>query len=226
MTTAIHAGRPKTHPMRLALVCGAALIAAGALAAPAAQAQDRQYDGYCYVRSNDMDAHATTDDEGVTRSAARCMNGEYYAYTDSYRPAPRAPDGYQVEYFTHRPGRDVYSQVYNASTLTENFDPGARNHFGGNGDAYADNGGNDQYADNRPDYQPGYGYSQVQPGAIDDDRRVAGWRDDRGQWHRGQPAAIGWRDEAGHWHVGQVASYGWQDDQGEWHEEAPDNGGY
>ncbi len=231
------------------LVSGAALAAALALGVSAAHAQTRQYDGYCYVRSDDMNANTSTDQAGVSRSGAPCMNGEYYAYTDGYRAAPRAPDGYQVEYFTQRPSHDVYSQVYNASTLTANFDAGASNHFGaGDGAGYAYNqdtrGDNSQYADqsqysSQPQYSPqdqyapqsqygsgsytpGYNpQSDPQPGAVDDPNRVAGWRDDRGHWHVGQPEAIGWRDENGRWHVGQLAAYGWQDDQGQWHEEAP-----
>ena len=218
------------------LVSCAALAAALTLGVSAAQAQTRQYDGYCYVRSDDMNANISTDPDGVAHSGAPCMNGEYYAYTDGYRAAPRAPDGYQVEYFTQRPSHDVYSQVYNASTLTANFDPGASNHFGaGDGAGYAYNqdagGGTSQYA-SQPQYgSPQYSPSQYtpgyapqydpQPGAVDDPNHVAGWRDDRGRWHVGQPEAVGWRDENGRWHVGQLAAYGWQDDQGQWHEEAP-----
>jgi hypothetical protein len=226
------------------LVSCAALAAALTLGVPAAQAQTRQYDGYCYVRSDDMNANTSADPDGVTRSAAPCMNGEYYAYTDAYRAAPRAPDGYQVEYFTQRPSHDIYSRVYNASTLTANFDPGASNHFGAGdsgGYAYNQDTGDDgpQYAaqpqyspqsnspqDGARPYIPGYDPERYQsydpqPGAVDDPNRVAGWRDDRGRWHVGQPEAIGWRDENGRWHVGQLAAYGWQDDQGQWHEEAP-----
>ena len=227
------------------LVSFAALAAALTMGVSAAHAQTRQYDGYCYVRSDDMNANTLTDQDGVARSGAPCMNGEYYAYTDGYRAAPRAPDGYQVEYFTQRPSHDVYSQVYNASTLTANFEPGASNHFGaGDGGGYAsaqvggdDNGrygDNSQYAaqsqyrpqDSQDPYTPGYDPQRSsqydpQPGAVDDPDRVAGWRDDRGRWHVGQPAAVGWRDDNGRWHVGQLAAYGWQDDQGEWHEEAP-----
>ena len=220
------------------LVCTAALAAAMTLGVSAAHAQTRQYDGYCYVRSDDMSANTSNDPNGVARSGAPCMNGEYYAYTEGYRAAPRAPDGYQVEYFTQRPSHDVYSQVYNASTLTANFDQGASNHFGagdGAGNGYAQDsdrdGGRDddhsQYAsqDSQP-YTPGYtpqAHQQYdpQPGAVDDPNHVAGWRDERGRWHVGQPAAVGWRDENGRWHVGQLAAYGWQDDQGQWHEEAP-----
>ncbi len=183
------------------LLSGAALTAAAlTLAAPAAHAQTRSYDGYCYVRPDDMNANA-----------ARCLNGEYYAYTNGYKPAPRAPDGYEVAYFTHRPGRDVYTYLYNASTLTQNFEPGAESHFR--------TPGTPTYTANSDD---AYGYGDVQPGAVNNDNRAAGWRDDRGDWHMGQPAAIGWRDEAGRWHVGQVMAYGWQDDQGDWHEEAAD----
>ena len=226
------------------LVSCAALAAALTLGVSAAHAQTRQYDGYCYVRSDDMSANTSTDQDGVARIGAPCMNGEYYAYTDGYRAAPRAPDGYQVEYFTQRPSHDVYSQVYNASTLTANFDQGASNHFGaGDGGGYAgaqDTGGNDRYGANpqyapqsqytpqysQDQYNPGYNPQpsaqfDPQPGAVDDPNHVAGWRDDRGRWHVGQPAAVGWRDENGRWHVGQLAAYGWQDDQGQWHEEAP-----
>jgi hypothetical protein len=189
------------------------LSAAHAQQAHAQDAQADQYDGYCYVQSDDMAANA---------AKAPCMSGEYYAYTDGYRPAPRAPAGYEVEYFTHRPSRDVYSRVYNASTLTANFDPGARSHFGA---------GNSQYADRGATDGP---YSDVQPGAVNPDNRadnrpddrVAGWRDDGGHWHEGQPSALGWRDEAGHWHEGQVAAYGWQDNDGNWHDNAASNAGY
>ena len=193
--------------------CAALTAVALTLGVPAAHAQDDQqapqYDGYCYVRSEDMAASSAT---------ASCLNGEYYAYTDGYRPAPRAPRDYQVEYFTHRPSRDVYSQVYNASTLTANFDPGARSHFGAVSSQYADRGA------------PEGTYSDVQPGAVGSDNRpdnrVAGWRDDGGHWHEGQPSALGWRDEDGHWHEGQVAAYGWQDNDGNWHDKAVSNAGY
>ena len=195
--------------------CAALTAAALTLGVPAARAQDDQqgpqYDGYCYVRSEDMAANSAT---------ASCLNGEYYAYTDGYRPAPRAPRDYQVEYFTHRPSRDVYSQVYNASTLTANFDPGARNHFGsGGGDKYAASGDTGQYQDRQ-------NYGDVQPGAVTQDDRVRGWRDDGGNWHEGQPAALGWLDMKGRWHEGQVAAYGWQDDQGNWHDNGTSTSGY
>jgi len=180
--------------LRSLVSCAALTAAALTLGVSTAHAQTR-YDGYCYVNSADMATDA---------AATPCLNGEYYAYTDGYRPAPRAPRGYQVEYFTSRPSRDLYSQVYNASTLTANFDPGARNHFG-NGD---------RYAYNQDD-------SDVQPGAIDEDH-VRGWRDDSGVWHEGQPSAYGWRDGRGHWHQGRVAAYGWQDDRGVWHERDAD----
>ena len=192
--------------------CAVLTAVALSLGIPAAHAQDAQqgqtYDGYCYVRSDDMVANSNT---------ASCLNGEYYAYTDGYRPAPRAPRDYQVEYFTHRPSHDVYSQVYNASTLTANFDPGARNHFG--------NAGGDQYAD-----QDRQGYGDVQPGAVtqgavNPQNRVWGWRDDGGAWHEGQPAALGWLDMKGRWHEGQVAAYGWQDDQGNWHDNGTSTSG-
>jgi hypothetical protein len=195
---------------RLLAGCTALTAAVLTASAPAAHAQTRQYDGYCYVRSGDDD---------VTASSARCLNGEYYAYTDGYKPAPRAPEGYEVAYFTHRPGRDSYTYLYNASTLTQNFDPGAGNHFGngaGNGRAYAS-------ADGDRSQDGTFGNGDVQPGAVNDDR-AAGWRDDLGQWHLGRPAALGWRDEAGDWHEGQVAAYGWQDDQGDWHEAQRDTG--
>ncbi len=174
--------------MLRSLISCAAFTAATFAFAPVAHA-DTAYDGYCYVRSSGTAAKA-------------CMNGEYYAYTDGYRPAPRAPKGYRVAYFMHRPSRTLYSQVYNASTLTANFDPGASNHFGQGGQyAYS---GNDQYGD-------------VQPGAVRNDR-VRGWRDDGGHWHEGQPSAVGWRDMRGNWHEGRVAAFGWQDDQGNWHD--------
>ncbi|MGZ3298165.1 MAG: hypothetical protein ACXU8O_04050 [Asticcacaulis sp.] len=97
--------------------------------------QSPQYDGYCYVRSADMKRDAST---------TPCLKGEYYVYTDTFKPAPRAPQGYVVEYFTRRPNRTLYSQVYNASTLTQNFEPGAQNNFGNRpraNNAYAGNGG-------------------------------------------------------------------------------------
>lgn len=222
--------------LRSLVSCAALTAATLTLGAPAAQAQTRQYDGYCYVRSDDMATNAAT---------APCLKGEYYVYTDSYRAAPRAPEGYQVEYFTHRPSHELYSRVYNASTLTANFDPGASNHFGaGDGAGYAYNDDNARYDNRRYDQpysQQPYSqqqYSQpydrqyspsntqddydMQPGAVRDER-VTGWRDDRGQWHVGRPSAFGWRDESGRWHVGQLSTYGWQDDQGEWHEEAREN---
>ena len=217
--------------MLRSLVSGVALAAAAlTLGAPAAQSQTRQYDGYCYVRPDDMATNAAT---------APCLNGEYYAYTDSYRAAPRAPDGYQVEYFTRRPSHDVYSEVYNASTLTENFDPGASNHFGAGDGGYAYNGdtgyhddrdGGDRAYDPHYAQQPQPSDQDVQPGAVNGER-VAGWRDDRGEWHVGQPTAFGWRDDSGRWHVGKLSAYGWQDDQGEWHAQVPDtapssDGGY
>ena len=76
------------------LVSCAALAAALTMGVSAAHAQTRQYDGYCYVRSGDMNANTSTDQDGVARSGAPCMNGEYYAYTDGYRAAPRAPDAW------------------------------------------------------------------------------------------------------------------------------------
>jgi hypothetical protein len=218
--------------LRSLVACAALTAAALTPGAPGAQAQTRQYDGYCYVRSDDMATNPAT---------APCLNGEYYVYTDSYRAAPRAPRGYQVEYFTRRPSHELYSQVYNASTLTANFDPGASNHFGAGDGGYAYNNGSERYADRRYDqpysqpynqtYNPSYNqddYSDTQPGAVSSER-VTGWRDDRGQWHIGQPSAFGWRDDSGRWHVGQLSTYGWQDDQGQWHEQArgdASNSGY
>lgn len=178
--------------MLRSLISCAALTAATLALAPTAHAATG-YDGYCYVRA------------GGT-AAKPCLNGEYYTYTTGYKPAPRAPKGYRVAYFTHRPSRNLYSQVYNASTLTANFEPGANNHFG-NGGQYAYTG-NDSYND-------------VQPGAIRNDR-VRGWRDDGGNWHEGQPSAVGWRDMRGNWHEGRVAAFGWQDDQGNWHDNRAD----
>lgn len=174
--------------MLRSLMSCAVLTAATLTAVPAHAATG--YDGYCYVRS-------------AGAAAKPCLNGEYYAYTDGYRPAPRAPRGYRVAYFTHRPSRNLYSQVYNASTLTANFEPGASNHFGQGSRSVA--AAADQYDD-------------VQPGAISDDGRVRGWRDDGGNWHEGQPSAVGWRDLRGRWHEGRVAAFGWQDDQGNWHD--------
>ncbi len=185
--------------LRSLISCAALTAASLALVAPAAHAAAAGYDGYCYVRS-------------AGTAAKPCMNGEYYAYTDGYKPAPRAPKGYRVAYFTHRPSRTLYSQVYNASTLTANFEPGASNHFG-NGGQYAYSGntqGDPQYGDNA--------YGDVQPGAVRHDH-VRGWRDDGGNWHEGQPSAVGWRDMRGNWHEGRVAAYGWQDDQGNWHDQ-------
>lgn len=53
-----------------------------------------------------------------------------------------------------------------------------------------------------------------------DGGHAMGFRDDRGQWHEGQPRAIGWQDQDGHWHEGQVTAIGWCDDDGNWHEQS------
>ncbi len=191
--------------MLRSLISCAAITAATLTLAPVAHAAS--YDGYCYVRS-------------AGTAAKTCLSGEYYAYTNGYKPAPRAPKGYRVAYFVHRPSRDLYSQVYNASTLTANFEPGADNHFGNGGQyAYSGNGqyNNGQYNNTQ--------YGDVQPGAIRGDH-VRGWRDDSGSWHEGQPSAVGWRDMRGNWHEGRVAAFGWQDDQGNWHDNGTSNGAY
>jgi hypothetical protein len=224
----------------------AALVPASASAQPSAQ-----LDGYCYVRQSDMQRNSAVDSYGVKRSFARCYNGIYYAYSGESFSAPAAPDGYQVAYYTRRPGAEYYDRVVDADTRyasssrysTSTYTGGDRyattsgygssaygstaygddSRYGRGSDAYDDDRyDNESYGDDRYGRRGGDRY---QGDDRDYTRRttVEGWRDDSGQWHTGRPRAIGWQDDSGRWHVGEVEAYGWRDARGQWHESRDDS---
>lgn len=225
-----------------AMVTTAAIAALTVGVASAAHAQDTaRYDGYCYVRSADMARNSSTDAYGNQRGTARCMNGEYYVYTDTYKAAPAAPRGYQIEYFTHRPSSDVYSALYNASTLTQNFDPGAQNRFNGGGQSNF----NSDYAETAAQYNQSHQYSQQQYQPSYDNGYNSGQNynngyayntDSRGynsgnsdqNYNQGyysdqQPGAVD-RDDQGYSDNGysdRSRVKGWRDENGQWHTGMP-----
>ncbi len=221
-----------------AILTTAALAALTAGVAGAAHAQDSaHYDGYCYVRSADMARNNSTDSYGNQRATARCMNGEYYVYTDSYKAAPAAPRGYQIEYFTHRPSKDVYGALYNASTLTQNFDPGAQNRFNGGGQSSF----NSDYAETAAQYnqaQQSQQYSQSQYPPSSDNGYNAGQNysngyayntDSRGYnqsaYSDPQPGAVdqdrsgdqGYSNSDDRGYGDRSRTTGWRDENGQWH---------
>lgn len=226
-----------------AVLAGLALVPAAALAqAPA------QLDGYCYVRKTEMQRNSSTDSYGVTRASARCYNGVYYAYSGEAYSAPAAPDGYQVAYYTRRPGNEYYSRVVDASSryqssqsysssstytggdryattsaygATAYGDDQDRDGYTLRSDAYDDSRGSDRdYRSDDRDYRSNdSGYDRD----YTSHQAVQGWRDDSGQWHLGRPRAVGWQDETGRWHIGSIDVYGWRDARGQWHESQDDN---
>ena len=227
-----------------AVLAGLALVPALALAqAPA------QLDGYCYVRKSEMQRNSSTDSYGIKRAYARCYNGVYYAYSGEAYSAPAAPDGYQVAYYSRRPGSEYYSRVVDADTRyqsRQSYSTSSTSTYTG-GDRYATTSGygataygedddqgytrrSDAYDDSRgydlDDRSGNRDYRSDDSGYDRDYTRrsaVQGWRDDAGQWHVGRPRAVGWQDENGRWHVGSVDAYGWRDARGQWHESRDDD---
>ncbi len=234
--------------------CAAALLAGLACIPAAASAQQgARLDGYCYVRQSDMQRNSTVDSYGVKRSYARCYNGVYYAYSGESYSAPAAPDGYQVAYYTRRPGQEYYDRVVDADSRYQSDSRYSTSTYTG-GDRYATTSGygisaygstayggerrsSDTYAQDPDAYEDGRHGGDRYAYDLNDDRdygrgygrstAVEGWRDDSGQWHLGRPRAVGWQDDSGRWHVGEVEAYGWRDARGQWHEsrDDDDNGG-
>jgi len=218
-----------------ALVAGLGLAGLGLAAMPAiAVAQpSAQLDGYCYVRQSDMQRNSETDSYGVKRSYARCYNGVYYAYSGESYSAPAAPDGYQVAYYTRRPGADYYDRVvdadsryassssrYSSSTYTGSDRYATTSGYGASSygsTAYGDDDrgyGRDTY---RSDDDT-RGSDAYDDGRYDDDRRGGDRYRGNDRDYTRQTAVEGWRDDSGQWHVGRPRAIGWQDESGRWHE--------
>ena len=228
---------------RIAAVSALALAAAAGVSAAYAQAVSDRYDGYCYVRPADMQRNSYTDNRGVTHSSARCYQGEYYAYGNSYYAAPAAPQGYQVEYFSHRPAQTYYDHVYEAS--------GASSTYGSNDDSYQGDdryGGSDQYADQRrysdsdrygdssdDQDRSSYGSSYADNGSYGQDNRYSPYGNSSYS-HSGSDTSNYGNSSYGnssydssddspdsnnasydHGYKSHSALAGWRDDAGQWH---------
>ncbi len=234
-----------------AVSVGAVLAGLALVPSLAAAQAPAQLDGYCYVRKSEMQRNSEIDSYGVKRAYARCYNGVYYAYSGEAVSAPAAPDGYQVAYYTRRPGNEYYARVVDADTRYQSSQSYSSTSTYTGGDAYAttsgygataygdddDQGqtgytrGSDAYDDGRGDYRDDRSDARDYRSADNGDRdytshsAVQGWRDDAGQWHVGRPRAVGWQDEAGRWHIGSIDIYGWRDARGQWHESQDDDNG-
>ncbi len=212
-------------------------LPAAAQPGQARYAQDRRFDGFCYVHQDSVQAQSETDYWGTRRGYGRCYRGEYYVYTGRYVAAPQAPEGYVARYFTRRPDKAFYDRVYNASTLTENFDPNgddrARNDY--YNDSYNNDSNRNYNRDDRRDDGRAYDRdSRVEeypadPYSRTDDRRPTSDNntDQVGRYEQSAPSDDYARDSRGPDADGYVAPYdarqsypeteGWQDDQGAWH---------
>lgn len=218
-------------------VCAGALVASLGLATlalvpVAASAQSpAQLDGYCYVRQSDMQHNSAVDSYGVKRSYARCYNGTYYAYSGESVSAPAAPDGYQVAYYTRRPGTEYYDRVVDADSRYQSDSRSSTSTYT-SGDRYATTSRDDSSAYGSTAYGDDSRYGSF---GRDTDGRVSGDdargsdayddsrydngrydnggygddRDDRGDADRYQGAD---RDYTRH-----TAVEGWRDDGGQWH---------
>ncbi|MBW8733599.1 MAG: hypothetical protein JF571_04695 [Asticcacaulis sp.] len=223
-----------------AVLAGLALVPSIA----AAQAQSR-LDGYCYVRKTEMQRNSAVDSYGVKRAFARCYNGVYYAYTGESYSAPAAPDGYQVAYYTSRPGAEYYDRVVDADSHYQSSSSYSSTSTYTGGDRYATTSGygssgygsggygSSAYGSDDAYDRPSRGYdsqSDAYDDRSDDGRSYSDDRDDRAYdgdrparggyrdpdyTHR--PAAEGWRDDSGQWHTGRPRAVGWQDQDGRWH---------
>ncbi len=163
------------------LMAATATLACAALPMAASAQASTRFDGYCYVRSSDMQRHTATDSSGVRRASARCYKGEYYAYGSAYFAAPRAPDGYQIAYYTTRPASSMYDEVYDASGLPYGSDDSAQtsdddsNGYALNDDSHYSSSASTGY--DQSSYDPG-SYNQ---GAYTDDRDSADQDQDQDQ---------------------------------------------
>jgi len=192
-----------------------------------------QLDGYCYVRKTEMQRNSSTDSYGVKRAYARCYNGIYYAYSGEAYSAPAAPEGYQVAYYTRRPGNEYYSRVVDANTRyqsSQSYSSSSTSTYTG-ADRYATTSGYGATAYGDDYGQPGYtGASDAYDDSRDSDRAYRDDRDyrsddrDYGSADSGyerdytsHSAVQGWRDDRGQWHVGRPRAVGWQDENGRWH---------
>ena len=242
-----------TSTMLFRAVSAGAVLAGLALIPSVASAQDpAQLDGYCYVRKSEMQRNSSTDSYGVKRAYARCYNGVYYAYSGDAYSAPAAPEGYQVAYYSRRPGAEYYSRIVDANSRyqsSQSYSASSTSTYTGadryattsgyGATAYGDDddlqSGSDAYDDSRGydrddrDYRSRDRDDRSDGSAYDRDysrhSTVQGWRDDNGQWHIGRPRAVGWQDEAGRWHIGSIDVYGWRDARGQWHESRDDDDG-
>ncbi len=228
-----------------AMFASLGLACLAVLPSVASAQQSARLDGYCYVRQADMQRNASVDSSGVKRAYARCYNGTYYAYSGEAYSAPAAPDGYQVAYYSRRPGAEYYSRVVDASTRYESSRSSSTTSTYTGGDRYATTsgygstaygstaygdddrrqggyvGGADAYDDSR---DSAGGYADDRGYRTDDrDYRANGDRDDRSSDYgydrndRGQASVQGWRDDSGQWHAGRPRAVGWQDEAGRWH---------
>jgi hypothetical protein len=223
--------------MMFRAVSAGALLTGMALVPTLASAQaPAQLDGYCYVRKTDMQRNSSTDSYGVTRAYARCYNGIYYAYSGEAYSAPAAPDGYQVAYYTRRPGAEYYSRVVDANSRyqsSQSYSASSTSTYTGadryattsgyGATAYGDDYGrqdgytvrSDAYDDSRDGDE--HDYRSDDRDSRSDDRAYGSADNGYDRDYTSHSAVQGWRDDRGQWHVGRPRAVGWQDEAGRWH---------
>ncbi len=226
------------------MVAGAVAALTVAAGAPmAANAQNTQYDGYCYAKQGDAKTTGTV----VGAIAGGLLGSQVSKHERGLGTVGGAVVGgvvgrqigkssvkcYNGEYYSYQTGQytpaeapDGYQVVYyqnrpdSGAYSRTYYDPDRRSTSASDryayNSSYNNNGGYNGNGGNSG-YNSNSGYNTGGQ-AYNDRNARRGWRDTNGAWHMGQPQAYGWRDDRGVWHEGQFQTNGWQDRNGQWHE--------
>jgi len=215
------------------ITAGGAIILALAAGAPVAvQAQDTNYDGYCYAKKESnkttgtvvgavaggaIGSQVSKNERGLGTILGAVAGGALGRTIGASTVKCMNGEYYSYQNGSYTPAAppEGYDVVYyktrpsSGAYSTVYYD--AYRHTDPN---LAYNYNNNGY--NNSSYNNGYAYNQG----------VQGWRDDNGAWHEGRPVAFGWKDERGRWHEGQLQAYGYKDSSGRWRESSAPSYGY